>query len=196
MSAELRIPLDIKEVEIISTEQTENGQIIIEVESTLETTECGICGEKIRCTYGHGNERLFRHLPILGMATYVKFRPKRGECQKCETHPTTTQVVEWYQERSPHTKAYDQWLIKQLINTTIEDVSMRENIGYDAVIGALDRQIETDVNWSEIDDLGTIGIDEISRHKGRKSYSAIVSCRQKNGQTHVLAVLPDRKKRR
>lgn len=196
MSAELRIPLDIKEVEIISTELTENGQIIIQVESTLETTECGICGESIRCTYGHGEERLLRHLPVLGMATYVKFRPKRGKCQTCETHPTTTQVVGWYQERSPHTKAYDHWLMKQLINTTIEDVSMRENIGYDAVIGALDRQIETKVNWSEIEDLGTIGIDEISRHKGRKSYSAIVSCRQKNGQTHVLAVLPDRKKRR
>jgi hypothetical protein len=47
--------------------------------------------------------------------------------------------------------------MKQLVNTTVEDVSMRENIGYDAVIGALDRQIETEVNWSEIEDLGTIG---------------------------------------
>lgn len=86
--------------------------------------------------------------------------------------------------------------MKQLINTTIADVSMRENLGYDAVIGALNRQIETEVNWSEIDDLGTVGIDEIAQHKGRKSYTAIISCRQKNGQTHVLAVLPDRKKRR
>jgi hypothetical protein len=85
--------------------------------------------------------------------------------------------------------------MKQLVNTTIEDVSMRENIGYDAVLGALDRQIETKVNWSEIDDLGTIGIDEIALKKGRKNYAAIVTARQKNGQSRVLAVLPDRKKR-
>ena len=196
MSAELRIPLDIPEVEIIETEITKENQLIIQIESTRETTKCGICGQEIECRYGHGEERTLRHLPVLGMETYIKFRPRRGQCQSCEHEPTTTQVVEWYPERSPHTTAYDKWLMKQLINTTIEDVSMRENIGYDAVIGALDRQIETKVNWSEIDDLGTVGIDEIAQHKGRNSYTAIVSSRQKNGQTRVLAVLPDRKKGR
>ncbi len=85
--------------------------------------------------------------------------------------------------------------MKQLVNTTVEDVSMRENIGYDAVVGALDRQIETKVNWSEISDLGTIGIDEIALKKGRKNYAAIVTARQKDGKNRVLAVLPDRKKR-
>lgn len=195
MSAELRIPLDIPDVEIVATKVTDDGRLIIHVESTLATTRCGICGQEIACRYGHGKERTLRHLPVLNMATYIKFRPRRGQCRECEHQPTTTQVLSWYEERSPHTKAYDQWLMKQLVNTTIEDVSMRENIGYDAVLGALDRQIETEVNWSEIDDLGTIGIDEIALRKGRKSYAAIVTARQKNGQSRVLAVLPDRKKR-
>lgn len=194
MSAELRIPLDIPDVEILSTEISKDNQIMLQVESTRETTECGICGQEIRCSYGHGDERTVRHLPVLGMETYIKFRPRRAQCKSCEHEPTTTEVVEWCQGRSPHTTAYDKWLMKQLINTTIEDVSMRENIGYDAVIGALDRQIETEVNWAEIDDLGTIGIDEIAQHKGRNSYTAVVSSRLKNGQTRVLAVLPDRKK--
>jgi len=195
MSAELKIPLDIPEVEILATEITDDGRIIVQVESTLETTQCGICGQEIACRYGHGQERILRHLPVLNMTTYIKIRPQRGQCRDCEYEPTTTQVLEWYEERSPHTKAYDEWLMKQLVNTTIEDVSMRENIGYDAVLGALDRQIETQVNWSEIDDLGTIGIDEIALKKGRKNYAAIVTARQKNGQSRVLAVLPDRKKR-
>ena len=195
MSAELRIPLDIPDVEILSTEITNDGRLIIQVESTLETTRCGICGQEIACRYGHGQERTLRHLPVLNMRTYIKIRPRRGQCRDCEHEPTTTQVLEWYEERSPHTKAYDQWLMKQLVNTTIEDVSMRENIGYDAVLGALDRQIETEVDWSEIDDLGTIGIDEIALKKGRKNYAAIVTARPKDGQSRVLAVLPDRKKR-
>jgi transposase len=84
--------------------------------------------------------------------------------------------------------------MKQLVNSTVEDVSMREAVGYDAVLGALDRQVEVKVNWSEIDELGTIGIDEIAMTKGRKNYAAVVTSRQKNGQTRVLAVLPDRKK--
>ena len=86
-----------------------------------------------------------------------------------------------------------QWT-QQLVNSTVEDVSMREAVGYDAVLGALDRQVEVKVNWSEIDELGTIGIDEIAMTKGRKNYAAVVTSRQKNGQTRVLAVLPDRKK--
>jgi transposase len=144
MTAELRIPLDIPDVEIVSTKVTNDGRLIIRVESELGTTQCGICGQEIACRYGHGQERTLRHLPVLNMATYIKIRPRRGQCRECEHEPTTTQVLGWYQERSPHTKAYDQWLLKQLVNTTIEDVSMRENIGYDAVLGALDRQIEMD----------------------------------------------------
>lgn len=195
MTAELRIPLDIAEVEILSTIISDDDRLTIQVESTLDTTQCGICGREIACRYGHGQERTLRHLPVLDMQTYIRFRPRRGQCHDCEYEPTTTQVVSWYEERSPHTRAYDQWLMKQLVNTTVEDVSMRENIGYDAVVGALDRQIETKVNWSEIGDLGTIGIDEIALKKGRKNYAAIVTARQKDGKCRVLAVLPDRKKR-
>lgn len=168
MSAELRIPLDIADVEILSTKITDDGRLIIRVESTVDITRCGICGQEIACRYGHGQERTLRHLPVLNMATYIQIRPRRGQCRGCEHEPTTTQVLGWYEERSPHTQAYDQWLMRQLVNTTIEDVSMRENIGYDAVLGAVERQIETKVNWSEIDDLGTIGIDEIALKKGRK----------------------------
>jgi transposase len=196
MSAELRIPLDIPDVEVLSTKITNDGRLIIQVESTVETTRCGICGQEIACRYGHGQERTLRHLPVLNMATSIKIKPRRGQCRDCEYEPTTTQVLGWYEERSPHTKAYDQWLMKQLVNTTIEDVSLRENIGYDAVLGALERQIETKVNWSEIDELGTIGIDEIALKKGHKDYAAVVTARQKDGQNRILAVLADRKKRR
>jgi transposase len=196
MTAELRIPLDIADVEILSTKITNDGRLIIQVESRVETTRCGICGQEIACRYGHGQERTLRHLPVLNMATYIKIRARRGQCRDCEHEPTTIQVLGWYEERSPHTKAYDHWLMKQLVNRTIEDVSQRENIGYDAVLGALDRQIETEVNWSEIDELGTMGIDEIALKKGHKEYAAIVTARQKDGQSRILAVLPDRKKRR
>lgn len=195
MSTELRIPLDIPEVEILATNTTDDGRLIIQVESTVETTRCGICGREIACRYGHGQKRTLRHLPVLGMATYIEIRPRRAKCRDCEYEPTTTQVLGWYEERSPHTTAYDRWLMKQLVNSTVEDVSMRENIGYDAVLGAVSRQIDTKVNWSEIDELGTIGIDEIALKKGHKHFAAIVTARRQDGENQVLAVLPDRKKR-
>jgi transposase len=109
--------------------------------------------------------------------------------------PTTTQVLSWYQQRGPHTRAYDAYLLKQLVNSTIEDVSLRENLGYDAIVGALNRQVDTEINWAEVEDLRTVGIDEIALKKGHKNYAAIVTGRQANGKIRVLAVLPDRKKR-
>ena len=81
------------------------------------------------------------------------------------------------------------------MNSTIEDVSLKENIGYDAVVGALNRQIDVAINWDEIADLNTVGIDEIALKKGHKEYAAIVTTKQANGKVRVLAVLPDRKKR-
>lgn len=195
MAAELKIPLDIPDVEVLDTKITDDGRLIITLESQVETITCGICHQPLSCNYGHGDPIELRHLSVLGLETYLRLRPRRGECQTCLYEPTTTQVLGWYQQRSPHTKIYDAYLLKQLVNSTIEDVRLRENLGYDAIVGALNRQVETEINWAEVEDLRTVGIDEIAMKKGRKSYAAIVTGRQANGKIRVLAVLPDRKKR-
>ena len=114
--------------------------------------------------------------------------------QACLHQPTTTQQAEWYEQRSPHTKAYERHLLKQLIGSTIADVSLKEKVGYDAVVGVLRRQVDTEVNWDEITNLGAVGIDEIAMRKGRKNYAAVITARQDDGEVVILAVLPDRKK--
>lgn len=195
-AAKLTIPLDIPDVDIIGTEITRDGKVIIEVASRLETTSCGLCGQKIKCTYGHGQAIELRHLPVLGYESYIHLRPKRGQCPSCAYEPTTTQVLEWYQPRSPHTKAYDRHLMKQLIGSTIEEVSRKEKVGYEAIVGALQRQVAVEVNWDEIENLGTVGIDEIAMKKGHKEYAAVITARQDDGEILILAVLEERKKRR
>jgi transposase len=195
MASELKIPFDLADVEVLSSQVTSDNKFLIRVESQIATTACGICHQTIRCNAGHGQEIRLRHLPVLGLETYVILRPRRAQCPHCWPEAKTTQVLAWYEQRSPHTKAYDEYLLKQLVNSTIEDVSLKENLGYDAVVGALDRQLDVQVNWDEISDLHTVGIDEIALHKGRKAYAAIVTTKQSNGKVRVLAVLPDRKKR-
>jgi transposase len=195
MASELKIPFDIADVEILSSQVTADGKLVIAVESQIEAVRCGCCGREIRCNDGHGQEIQLRHLPVLGMETYLRLRPKRAKCKDCWTEPKTTQVLGWYEPRSPHTKAYDEYLLKQLVNSTIDDVSLKENIGYDAVVGALNRQVKATINWAEIDDLRTVGIDEIALKKGHKDYAAVITVKQANGKVRVLAVLPDRKKR-
>jgi hypothetical protein len=86
--------------------------------------------------------------------------------------------------------------MKLLIGSTVADVSIKENLGYDAVLGALDRQVDKEVNWDEVQNLGTIGIDEVAGKKGHKGYKAIITARQDDGTVIILTVLKNRKKRR
>lgn len=194
-SAQISFPLDIPQVDVLATRQTRDGKFIITVESRQETTKCGVCKQSISCNYGHGKRIQLRHLPILGQETYIAIRPRRGQCPACLHNPTTTQELSWYEQRSPHTKVYDQYLMKQLIGSTVADVSLKEKIGYDAVLGALQRQVASEVNWAEVQNLGAIGIDEVAYKKGRKSYRAVITARQDDGAVLILAVLNDRKKR-
>lgn len=194
--AKISFPLDIPQVDVLATKQTRDGKFIITVESRHHTTQCGVCQQEIACNYGHGQVVRLRHLPILGQETYIEIRPRRAQCPSCLHNPTTTQTLKWYDQRSPHTKAYDRYLMKLLIGSTVADVSLKETLGYDAVLGALERQVDEEVNWAEIQNLGSIGIDEVAHKKGRKSYRAVVTARQDDGTVLILTVLKDRKKRR
>ena len=192
--AQINIPLDIPDVRVLKTEVNRCGEYIITVESTIEDTECRQCGRKIEQFHTHGRWIVLRHLPILGRAVWVRIRPKRYRCPYCDNHPTTTQQPDWYERKSPHTRAYDDYLLKCLINSTVEDVSRKEDVGYDAVEAALDRRIERRVNWEEFTELGTMGMDEIAMKRGKRDFVLIITTQQADGHVAILAVLPDRKK--
>ena len=195
-SPKITIPLDIPNVDLIEVSQNQAGNWLLTVAAQSKMTECGVCKKPIECKHGKGRMITLRHLPILGQATYIRIAPKRGKCPDCINSPTTTQTMGWYEAYSPHTKAYDEHLMRQLKGSTVMDVSLMENVGYDAIVGTLKRQVPAEVDWDQIEELGTIGIDEVATQKGRKRYRAVVTARQADGQRHILAILPDRKKRR
>ena len=190
----ISIPLGIPDVDVLRVEQNKRGDYIVTVESTHIGTICQHCGRKITKSNGHGRWIKLRHLPILGHRVYIRLRPKQYKCPHCDDK-ITTQTLDWYETKSPHTKAYDHHLMLQLIGSTVEDVSRKEDVGYDAVEGAIERCIHATVNWDEFDELNVIGIDEIALTKGRKNFIAIVTTQQADGHVAVLAVLPDRKKK-
>jgi transposase len=191
MPANIEIPLDLPEVRIIKSELSDR-EIVITVESTREWAICHKCGGEIREFHSYGRLLRLRHLPILGRLVIIEIRPKRFRCPNCENHPTTSQKLDWYDERSPHTKAYDQWLLLSLIGSTISDVARKEGLTYDEVLGALDREIALEVDWDQIKRLEILGMDEIALKKGHRDFVVLVTSRQANGQLKLLGVLPDR----
>lgn len=89
---------------------------------------------------------------------------------------------------------FDEHLLLQLVNATIEDVALKEGVNYDCVLGALERQISGEVEWGQITQIGTLGLDEIALKKGHRDFVVIVTARMENERIAILGVLADRQK--
>jgi transposase len=193
-SIQISFPLDLVDVSVVKTEINRRGEYVITVESTQKQTECQHCGRSIEQFHGYGRWITLQHLPILGHVVWIRVRPKRYQCPYCEQHPTSTEHFSWHDSKSPHTRAYDDYLLKCLINSTVEDVRRKEELGYDAVEGVLDRRIARRVDWAAFAELGTIGLDEIALRKGKRDFVLIITSQQSQGRVAILAVLANRKK--
>ena len=194
INAQITIPLDLPDVRVLTVEMNPRGDCTIAVESTSEGTKGRKCGREIRDFHGVDEWITLRHLPILGRRVYRGIRPKRYRCPYCEEGPTTTQELSWYEAKSPHTKAYEKYLLLQLVHATIADVSIKEEMGDKALEGIVNRWISTEVKWAEVKKVKVLGLDEIALKKGHRDFVVIVTGRLATGEVRVLAVLPDRKK--
>lgn len=194
INAQITIPLDIPEVRVINVEQNEQGECTITVESTIEGTRCRVCGRELKELHGVDEAITLRHLPILGRPVYLRLRPKRYRCPDCDGGPTSTQQLSWYSVKSPHTKAYEKYILLQLVHATIADVSSKEGLGAKAIEGIVERWISREVQWAEVKRVKILGLDEIALKKGHRDFVVIVTGKATSGEVKILAVLPDRKK--
>jgi len=184
--------LTLPNIKIEEVKVDREGNFIIRVKSTKEETICRICGKPTE-PYGKGQIKRLRHLPILGRKTYIEIQPPRGICRNCNNHPTTTQQADWYNWKSHCTKAYEKHILLSLINSTISDVSLKEDIGYDAVQGIVDRNISERINWKEVKEIGLLGLDEISLRKGHQDFVTLLTNRNE-GEIKILGVIKGRGK--
>lgn len=189
---QISIPLDIPDVKVLKTEFTKEGELIITVESTKAETRCRRCGREIRKIHGYEHWVVIRYLPVFERNSYLRYRPKRYYCKDCDT--TTTQEVDWHEPNSPHSRAYDNHLLLQLVNATIEDVSIKAKVSYDSVLGVLERRIDDRIDWGQYENIGVLGIDEIALKKGHGDFVVIVTARLSAQRLVILGVLENREK--
>ncbi len=112
--------MDIPDVVVERTEINGEGDAIITVRSTADGTCCHKCGREIRKPYGHGREITLRHLSVFGRRTYIRIRPPRCQCVRCDGNPVTTQTLSW------HVVAYENHVLLQLVSGTVKDVGVKE----------------------------------------------------------------------
>jgi transposase len=192
--AEITIPLDIPDVRVLQTSLNARGEIIITIESTKAGTQCRKCGKWITKLHGRDEWVTIRHLPAFGRPSYLRYRPNRYQSLDCEGHPTTTQSLTWHDANSPHSFSYDNHLLLELVNSTVEDASLKEGLAYESMAGVLERRIEDSVDWLGIAEIEILGLDEIALKKGHHHYVTLVTGRLRDGEILILGVLPGHEK--
>ena len=190
--ADLRIPLGIPSLELITQTSDKEGNIMLTARSMKAECTCYKCGKITTKRYGYSPIIRIRHLSILDTPSYIEIQPVRYKCDHCGK--VTTESYDWCNQRSNTTEALDKYLSRMLINSTCTDVAKKEQLSYKTLLQSIDRQVGKKVDWSQYRDLKVIGIDEISNKKGYKEYYTIISVVCTNNKMSVIAVLPDRKK--
>jgi transposase len=93
------------------------------------------------------------YLPLFEVPVWIEIRPKRYRCHRCEGRSTSTQSTRWDQRRSPKTKAYEQWLLHILVNSTVRDVnrdyvvSQRQVKSFDSFLTTVDHWLNEITNY-------------------------------------------------
>lgn len=80
------------------------------------------------------------------------------------------------------------------MNSTVQDVGVKEGLSYDSVLGALERRISSEVDWGRYESLGVMGLDEIALKKGHRDFVVIATARLSDGHLGILGVLKNREK--
>jgi transposase len=143
---------------------------------------------------GHAPMRRIQHLPIFEKPVFLEIVPVRYICEHCDDGPTTTEQYDWVDRNATITKGLEAYILRSVINSTVQDVSVKSGLGCKVIQAALDRMVAAEVDWSSFKSLDTLGIDEIALRKGHDSYMTIVSVRQEDGKLRVVAVLDGRDK--
>jgi transposase len=168
--------------------------MVLTVESKCKNTPCHQCGKDATKRYGHGATMEIRHTSVFDNPVILRIKPVRYQCGYCDQGTTTTEKYDWIAEGGKITKGLEEYLLRCVINSTIQDVARKERISYSTISTILSHRIGSSINWLNFKDLHTIGIDEISNRKGFKDFIAIISVKDKHGNLCILAVLDDRKK--
>ncbi len=151
--------------------EEKSEETLLHVEPTDTFVHCNFCGNKIHKYHGRDRARRLRHMPILGKPTFIIYKAKRCYCDDC--NKTSTMTGSWHKRNSQCTLDYETHVLMELVNSTVRDVSIKEDLTEASVNGIMDRHIESKADWNTILTIDVLGLDEISLKKGRNQF---ISC--------------------
>ena len=145
-----KIDLNLSSIKLKRVTIDSNGDYHIYVSCTAKSTLCHKCGHKITKPHGQCNESIIEHLPILDQSVFIHVKWPRFKCDECDSNNSTTSFKpKWVNDTGNMTREYENYCLKFLINSTIKDVSEKFNTTEEVVEGIINRNIKTNISWTE-----------------------------------------------
>ena len=187
--SDFKIPLDIESLEVTAQTLDKQDNIILDVVSKKKSSKCHKCGKDATIRNGTSPIIMIEHRGVLEKKLYLRIKPVRYKCEHCDDHITTTEQYDWHNRKSKYTKAMEEYILRSLINSTVEDVAKKEKLSSKSIYHVIENLVPVNPDWSDYKDLKTIGIDKIAVKKGHKDYVTIVSAITKSGRKSVVGVI-------
>jgi transposase len=123
---------------------------------------CSGCGRR-RAGYDRLGERRYQMVPVLGFAVYLVYRPRRVECRCCGVK---VEQVPWAKGKETTTQAFQWYLVFWTKYLALSRVAEIFRTNWHTVYEAVERAVEWGLARRRLDNVRSIGIDEVQWRKG------------------------------
>jgi transposase len=129
--------LDLPNVKVTGLERQGSRVIRLRVVSTSEAGVCPGCGKPSVKVHDVGDEQMIRDLPMWAKSCWLKYVPRRYECEGCEK--TFVERVGWKAAELNYTQRYEAHVYERCRRESMKDVAQDERLSEDIVTSIFER---------------------------------------------------------
>jgi len=191
-SVQVEVEVDVPEGVTIRGYERHQGAHVFEVDFDLpERCTCSKCGhEAPACVRSKNDVLVVRDLDLFGQPSFWTYRPPMHQCPKCRQR---TQIPTPFKRlHVTYTLRFEQYVMEQLVGSSVEDVARRLSISAETVEYILEHQLENHREIPPDQVITSIGLDELSLKKRHKLYVTILSDLSDPQHPRILAVAKGR----
>jgi transposase len=177
--------IGLRDFQVMEGEIEGDGSVVLEVKLKWEVALCPRCGRP-RSSVLEYIPRLTRDLSMSGRRVYLSFLQRRFRCDPCGT--SFVERLESIDSPGAHyTKRYEEWVVGQVNQSTIEAVSKQEGICWEAVKNMLQRVAQRKGLLEPPRVVRWVAFDEIALKKRHKQYVLVISAPEQGRVLNILA---------
>ena len=121
-------------------------------------------------TYDHLPPRRFEFIPFWGIAVFFEYALRRVDCRQCGV---TAEVVPWADGKHQKTRIYLAFLASWAEELPWQRVAERFCTSWQTVYGAVAWVVDYGLAHRQLDNVKTIGVDEIQYQKGHRYLTVV-----------------------